>query len=458
MKSRSIDRTAANVYRSLGLQSIIVFFRICLQDLMSPKHNRRVAVVVLGDFGRSPRMQYHTLALAESGSEVDVVAYAGSPPISALRGHPRVRLHLLSPPRLGQTSNLPAAVFAALMLLRVCRQSVQLLWLLGLRLPKPGFILVQNPPAIPTLLIALIAARARSARLVIDWHNFGWSMLALKLNKRGAVVRMARWYEQNLGPAADRHLCVSEAMRTELAEHWGITGAVVLYDGPAAQFAPTPPGVREDLLRRISAGLDYVADRDQCPGLIVYPTGWTEDEDIALLLDAAVRCDAMIDLHDRRGADRPFAHLLILITGQGPLRDHYQREIARLRLKKVHLFTLWLAPEDYPLMLGAADLGLCCHRSSSGFDLPMKIADLMGTGVPVLALDYGVCLAERVRDGENGLLFENAEQLASQLYELFEGFPAAPRLKRLRENVRRQQPMRWADGWKAAAAPIFAPP
>ena len=72
-------------------------------------------------------------------------------------------------------------------------------------------------------------------------------------------------------------------------------------------------------------------------------------------------------------------------------------------------------------MLGAADLGLCCHRSSSGFDLPMKLADLMGAGVPVLALDYGACLAEQLREGKNGLLFRNAQQLASQLYELFNG-------------------------------------
>jgi beta-1,4-mannosyltransferase len=423
---------------------------------MSPEHNRRVAVVVLGDFGRSPRMQYHAVALADSHIEVDVVAYAGSAPLPLLREHPRVRLHLLPPPRLWKKTSLPSALTAALMALRVCKQSLQLLWMLGLRVLKPDFILVQNPPAIPTLLVALIAARVRSARLVIDWHNFGCSMLAMQLRQGNPALRLARWYEQSLGRRGDGHLCVSKAMRSELAEHWGIPGAIVLYDRPAAQFVPTPPDVRQNLFRRIGASLDFPCDRDRRPGLIVYPTSWTADEDFSLLLEAAAKCDEMISCHDQGHANDSFTHLLIVITGQGPLRDRYQQEIARLRLKKVHLRTLWLAPEDYPLMLGAADLGLCCHRSSSGFDLPMKLADLIGAGVPVLALNYSACLAEQLDEGENGLMFGNAEQLASQLYDLFNGFPAAPRLNQLRDNVRRLRPMRWCEGWNAEAALIFA--
>jgi beta-1,4-mannosyltransferase len=425
---------------------------------MSSAHNTRVALVVLGDFGRSPRMQYHALAMAESRIDVDVVAYAGSAPLLALREHLGVRLHLLTPPRVWQKAGLPSALVAALMALRVCKQSLQLLWLLGLRLPKPDFILVQNPPAIPTLLVALIAARARSAKLIIDWHNFGCSMLAMQLKQGNPVLRLAQWYEQTLGRRGDGHLCVSVAMRSELAANWGIPRAIVLYDRPAAQFAPTPADVRQDLFRRIGDGLDFPWNRDRPPGLIVYPTSWTADEDFSLLLEAAIRCDAMIADHDRRDAGHPFPHLLIVITGQGPLRSRYEEEIARLRLEKVHLRTLWLAPEDYPLMLGAADMGLCCHRSSSGFDLPMKLADLMGSGVPVLALNYGACLAEQVREGETGLLFESADQLAGQLYELFNGFPASPSLDKLRDNVRRLRPMLWSEGWKAAAAPIFTAP
>ncbi len=35
-------------------------------------------VLVLGDFGRSPRMQYHTISLSQHLEHVDVLAYLGS--------------------------------------------------------------------------------------------------------------------------------------------------------------------------------------------------------------------------------------------------------------------------------------------------------------------------------------------------------------------------------------------
>jgi len=400
-------------------------------------------------------MQYHALALAESGSAVDLIAYAGNPPVGAVSAHARIRLHLILPP-LPAPDRLPRAAWAVVSMLRRGRQGLRLLWLLMFRIAKPDIILVQNPPALPTLLVGMIAARTRSARLIIDWHNFGYSMLALKLGPRHPAVRLARWYERILGRSAAAHLCVSKAMRAELAAHWGIVGAVVLYDRPAAQFAPVPASARESLLRRLRLALDLSFDGEPRPALIVSPTGWTEDEDYSMLLEAAALCDQLIASHERTPGQRTFTDLLIVITGRGPLRGHYEAKIRALALAKVHLRTLWLEPEDYPLLLGAADLGLCCHRSSCGTDLPMKIADLFGAGVPVLALDYGPCLRERLQEGENGLLFSDAAGLATSLYELFKGFPGlAPALERMRANLLSQSAMRWEEGWKAEAAALF---
>lgn len=40
--------------------------------------NKRVCIIVLGDVGRSPRMQYHSLSLASHQFKVDLVGYGGN--------------------------------------------------------------------------------------------------------------------------------------------------------------------------------------------------------------------------------------------------------------------------------------------------------------------------------------------------------------------------------------------
>lgn len=35
-------------------------------------------VLVLGDIGRSPRMQYHALSIAKRGGQVDIIGYQGA--------------------------------------------------------------------------------------------------------------------------------------------------------------------------------------------------------------------------------------------------------------------------------------------------------------------------------------------------------------------------------------------
>ena len=78
----------------------------------------------------------------------------------------------------------------------------------------------------------------------------------------------------------------------------------------------------------------------------------------------------------------------MIITGSGPLKDLYMDQVSKLDLEYVLIKTCWLRIEDYPSLLGSADLGISLHTSSSGLDLPMKIVDMFGCGLPVCAKNY----------------------------------------------------------------------
>lgn len=73
---------------------------------------------------------------------------------------------------------------------------------------------------------------------------------------------------------------------------------------------------------------------------------------------------------------------------------------------KVSIETVWLDADDYPILLSLCNLGVCLHYSSSGLDLPMKVVDMFGAGIPVLAVNYR-CIGELVKNNKNGYTFNN---------------------------------------------------
>jgi beta-1,4-mannosyltransferase len=67
-------------------------------------------------------------------------------------------------------------------------QLLTLLWMLLFSLPRPDTILLQLPPALPTMLVCRLAAVRHGARLVFDWHNFAHTLMALGMGPGHPVV------------------------------------------------------------------------------------------------------------------------------------------------------------------------------------------------------------------------------------------------------------------------------
>jgi beta-1,4-mannosyltransferase len=414
----------------------------------------RAAVVALGDLGRSARMRYHAQALAASGVEVDLVGLEGTPLPRAVTDEPRITVHRIAWSRLRIRAELTGSSYAVAGLLDAARVSFRL-WRTLRRLRRPDLVLVQNPPAFPTLAVTWFSLRRRGVRFVIDWHNLGYTLLQLHLGQWHPAVRLARWFERRDARRADANLSVSRGLAAFLESRFQVKHAQVLYDRPASAFVPIERADRE---RFRQALFSRRGTRASVVGFIVCPTSWTEDEDFDVVIEAVMHLEERVRGWEAGDSARRFPELVILVTGDGARRAEFERRFAGLPARRIQLRARFLEPEDYPRVVGSADLGLCLHRSSSGLDIPMKIADLFGAGVPVCALDYGACLAERVRHGDNGLLFSTGRQLADVLFDLFEQFPADQKaLDRLRNGARKLARPTWEEGWSREARPVLLP-
>jgi len=413
---------------------------------------RMTAVVIaLADLGRCARMQYHAHALATCGVDVHLVGFEGTPLPRTICESPRIRVHRLAPAtaRFRQSSGLGYSGPATGDAMRVAVR----LWRCLRGLPQPDLVLVQNPPAFPTLQVSWSTLRRRGTRFVIDWHNLGYSLLQQRLGRWHPAVRIARWFERRDARRADASLVVSAGMATFLEARFGASEVHVLYDRPAAAFVPMDRAARDRLRQALFGRMCVIGGPT---GFVVCPSSWTEDEDFDVVIDAVVRLEERIRGWEAGQGGRRFPQMIILVTGDGRRRTEFERRFAGLPARRVQLRTRWLEPEEYPLVVGSADLGLCLHRSTSGLDIPMKVADLFGAGVPVCAIDYGACLAERVRHGDNGLLFSTSRQLADLLFELFDGFPRdQSQLDRLRSGARRSARPTWEEGWAAEARTLL---
>src|ERR1700681_1664819 len=126
----------------------------------------RAAVVALGDLGRSARMQYHAHALVSNGVDVDLVGLEGTPLSRRVTSEPRITVHRIKGTRLRIRRSLYGSSYAVAGFFDAARLGLRL-WLTLRRLPRPDLVLVQNPPAFPTVAVTWWSLRRRGVRFFI---------------------------------------------------------------------------------------------------------------------------------------------------------------------------------------------------------------------------------------------------------------------------------------------------
>jgi beta-1,4-mannosyltransferase len=401
-------------------------------------------------------MQYHAVSLAAAGHEVDLVGLEGAAVMPLVAGDPRITCHRLPDRSFSGRAKGGIKRFVAGSLARAVGQGRRLFVTL-MRAPKADVILVQNPPAVPTLAVAWLVSRLRGSRFVIDWHNLAHTIVAVRLGESHRAVKAIARSERRWARRADGHMTVSKALAAWLSSHYGVTASVV-YDRPSAAFTRTAASASADLWTKVAAATALGTDR--LP-LVVCPTSWTPDEDFDLLLEALERAERTLGSAFAPAAsagrpDPPAPQLAVILTGRGALRQDFEARLARRAFSRIAVRTHWLEPGDYPVLIGMADLGLCLHQSSSGLDLPMKVADFRGAGVPVAAFDYAPVLGETLTAGREGLIFRDPGDLAAILVTVATGSadPTSP-LARSRSWLLENPAPRWDDQWRSAALPLL---
>lgn len=339
-----------------------------------------------------------------------------------------------------------------------------------------AFVVLNVPPALPALPIAWVwvRLRARGAGLVVDWHNTSHSILRTTGAPRLVVV-LAAALERRVARLADTHWCVSEAMRAYLAEWAGVRAAVVR-DTPPAHFkvgSRDAPGETHALLLRVAGAAGALGSfrkgetaltcargtkwREDAARVVVSSTSWTPDEDFSVLFAALRAIDGRLRAGEDVDCDETEVRLLVVITGRGPMRAAFEERVRRAELRAVRVWCAWVTRDDYAGLLALADLGVSMHSSSSGLDLPMKVVDMLGCGLPVAAFRYE-CIGELVRDGENGVLFGDAQELVAVLRALLFDKGGNRRLAGMRRTAARMYPPleRWVESWKREALPTLS--
>lgn len=407
---------------------------------------KSVSIFVLGDLGHSPRMCYHALSFSKLGFSVNLCGYIETEPPQAVLDAENIDIFPIE--AIQNRRKLPYLAFAVS---KVAQQLLQLFLLLQ-KLQGSQYFMLQNPPSMPLLAVLVVFIKIYSprSRLIVDWHNLNYSILGLKFgNFSHPLVRIMKLYERYFSRYAWLNITVTKQMELFLAKEFGVfeKKILALHDRPGPQFSPVSEYIKKQVLteHELFAGVNNIEKYR----VLVTATSFTPDEDFDILLDALKL------YHDSTAESTP--PIFVVVTGKGPMKTRFLDRVTDLKLlDRVIIKSTWLSAEDYPIILGVADLAVSLHTSLSGIDLPMKIVDFFGVGVPVVTLSFPA-IGELVKDGVNGLVTGEIGLMAihENMYRLIsQALGNEELLATLKEGALDESKQRWNENWMKVLAPV----
>lgn len=457
---------------SIVVSFIPIFFYLVLPFIKDAKHKsifkKKACVVVIGPLVRSPRMMNHIKGFLVNGYDVEVISQATDAELAELNRKydtiindkyrkdenedvyedvPTVNFHLLESEKYKKQSYIMKAISQMITL-------VSMIW----SVRSCDYVLVQNPPSIPILPMLIISKLIFDWKVIIDWHNFGYSIFLMKGTSKKIKMLGNLYFKIELyfGGLADHHLVVTKMMADVLIKTWkwdskypkvienGLLTSdkiTVCYDYPDVQFQPEINKIenRLQLIENIPDIADIKHNIDITKYTIgVTSTSFTPDEDLQLLLDSLVSLDSILIKEKKK--------FMLIITGKGPLKEYFVKAFKEQNFKNIQYRFYYLKLKDYPKILQLSDFGISLHSSSSGWDLPMKVWDMIGCGLPCVAYSFPALDKELVHADKTGLIFKNKTELVESLENLIKNDQL--RFQLTQNSLKNLNSMdRWVESW-----------
>ena len=408
------------------------------------KEKFNVAILVLGDLNRSPRMLNHCVAISESFpniNEISLIGYDSNDIRNDINSNPKIKRYNISKIINNLSNFLPRFLFIFTSFFKILFQIFSMFFIL-IRIPKFQFLILQNPPGIPSMFICWIVCKLRSAKFIIDWHNYGYTILKVN-NRPNFIVKIAEKYEKFFGKKSHMNFCVSQAEKRDLKKNFGID-AICLPDKPLLGLFKFLTSEQAPELYKKYTELNTLLDKNR-PILMISSTSWTPDEDFNMLLNSLIKTEEILNKNNN------LKKVLFLITGKGPMKENFMKKVNESNLNIFNVKSIWLDSDDYPKLLALCDLGICLHYSSSGIDLPMKVVDMFSACLPAAAIYYPT-IEELVKNEENGFTFRNEKELSKILKNAIEEISKNgkwEKLEKFRKKLKKDlNEENWVAQWK----------